>query len=268
MSRRFNRITGIQGVTQGGNATVSLPGGRRYHGITLYTRVDGTLTACADVIRNVRIIVGGRTIRDLSAALILKIAKLNGITPATGELPIFFSEPWRRSVMGEESVSWDMGGINSFQIEVSLKSPGGTIGLSGTSIIDFIRNRNQEGELGNFIVHQNVIAFNPPAGQSDFDTLPIRHPIQRLLLDSNAQINSVDVTVDGSNVYEVTKTENTRELTKNGFDPSQFAFPVVFDHTQQITDSLEVGRTLNLRADMNSSAALGILVEATKPGFI
>jgi hypothetical protein len=269
--RQLNRITGIEGVTQGGNATVSLPTGRRYHGVKFYARVNGVLAPIETVIGKVRAIVNGVTVRDLTALQILGIAQANGLDPSEGELPIFFSEPWRASVMGEEATSWDMAGQNSFKYELQIleqDEPTDVVQISGVMEFDYIRNRNQEGKPMLAIIRQSVTTYNVPAGQYDMDTLPVRFPIQRIWLDGPEAISAVEVTRDSEKVYEVTNAQNQNELADYKIDGTTFAFPIVFDFTQQITDGLEVARTLNLRVTSEEPQAIGAIVEAVAPGFL
>jgi hypothetical protein len=216
----------------------------------------------------VRLIVNGVVMRDLLPAQILGIAKMNGITPVTGHLPIYFSEPWRASVLGEESTSWDTFGQNTFTIEIGIDSGATAPGLKTLAVYDFGRNVS-DGNPFLAIVKQTQIAFNAPAGQFDMTTLPIRNPIQRIELVAASGITSVEVTRDSEKVYEATTAENAALLQAHGLsDPTEFAFPIVFDASQQISDNLTVDRDLVVRAVSGGAQTVTAVVEHRAPGYV
>lgn len=95
--RQKNTLTGIEGVIAGGVATANAPVGRRIHALKIFYTESGSPADVLAGIEYVRCIVNGVHIIDLTPEQILAIPKLNGITPVTGELPLYFSEPWRAS---------------------------------------------------------------------------------------------------------------------------------------------------------------------------
>jgi len=273
--RIINYINGIEGVATGGIATANIPTGRRYHGLKIFvfgndgaTPTPAVYTDPADILESVRMIVNGVVIRDLTPSQIRRIALLNGQTVGNNEVPMFFSEPWRASVMGEEATSFDLAGQAKATLELKFRS---TVNAPSAKILasyDFGRNVDN-GKPFLAIVKQLRFTYNVPSGRSDLTTLPTRFPIQRVLLDvSTGTINNAEVYRDGAQVFEASNAENARLLADYKLAGAQFGFPIVFDAEQQISSALLVDRELNVRVDCSGAATLTALVEHRANGYI
>jgi len=272
--RRINYINGISGVAPGGVATLNMPRERRYHGLKIFASVTETVagnsTASsdpADVIENVKLIVNGIAIRDLTPAQIVKLAQANfGGIAVTDHIPVFFSDPTRATIIGEEATAWDMFGQSTFVMEVKLK--GGTTNPQVTvqASYDFGRNRNKGAPFLN-IVKQHALTYNAPAGEFDIVNLPIDLPIQRMHIEpSGGTISLVEVEADGETVHEATKSENDALHLDYGID-SPFGYSVIFDHEQQLTSPLKVQRSLNLKPTFSASNNATIVLERIARGY-
>lgn len=268
--RYINRITGIEGVVSGGLATFSLPTGPRYHALKLSTFLDGAPEPYDQMIDRVRLKVNEISIWDVSAA---SLYSENGMEDQSGSnnaiLPLFFSNPARADKVDEALTAWDTFGERSFKVELQLKS--GLVGVPtivGQSIFDYgatIVN----GQRVKTIVKKTEATFNAPSGFYDIDTLNIRYPILRLLMKKAADdINEVEVTADSVRVLETTKAQNTQNLLDYGLDASLFAFPICFDYTEQLTDFLEVSKSLNVRVNSTASGAITVIQHSVAPGFM
>lgn len=266
--RIVNRIAGIEGVAAGATVSFKLPVNRRYHALKLFTTVDGAATAASTVIDRVRMFVNGPAVVDATVARLLSRALLNRKTPAVGELPLPFSEPWRADKEDEQITAWDMFGETSFEVQLQMAAaPGGVPGVTGFAEFDYGQTL-VNGQPVKEIIRLVEVGKNAVLGLNDFDNLPIRWPIQRVLLFGASAINSVEVTQDGNKVYEVTTAQNAAMLDDFGLDASQARFPICFDFTERITDSLRVARDLNVRFDSAAAQAVTALVESRAPGFI
>lgn len=269
--RTINYVNGIEGVISGGTSTVNVPINRRYHALKLFVGATISGTPSTDptaILDYVRLIVNGTPMRDLTPAQILAIADLNGQTVGAGELPIWFSEPWRASVIGEESTSWDMFGQTKFVVEVKFKSGLTVPTLAVLASYDFGRNVS-DGKPFLAIVKQLQQTYNAPSGNYDVTTLPIRFPIQRVLLQtSTGAINSIEVYRDNDKVYEGTAAQNTRFLADYGLDGTAFSFPYVADYEQQISSPLIVDKDLNVRVNSASANTLTVVTEHRANGYV
>jgi len=262
-----NYINGVEGVVSGGTATVNIPINRRYHALKIFVGATA-LTAATDILEYVRILVNGVVMRDLSPADIINIAKLNGITPAAGEVPVYFSEPWRASVIGEEATSWDLFGQSKCTLEIRFKTglTAPTAAVSAT--FDYARNVS-DGKVFLSIVKQTKQTYNAPAGVYDITTLPTAFPIQRVLLNtSTGTISFVEVTRDNEKVLEATSAQNTAFLLDYKLAAANFSFPVVFDFEQQISSALIVNKELNVRVTSSAANALSVIVEQRVPNYV
>lgn len=265
--RIVNRISGIEGIVAGGSPTFKLPGNRRYHGIKLFTTISGGLSLASNVVDRIAIAVGGVTIRDISVTRLLALAALNGYTPATGEIPIPFSEPARADKIDEQITAWDMTGEGALEVRLQIASGATSPGVTGIAMFDYGQTLIG-GKVAKNIVRITELTKNAVSGQNDFDNLPIRDPIQRITLFASSAITAVEVTADRNKVYEVTSAENARVLADYGLVGSAAAFPICFDFTEQVTDALVVARDLNVRFTSSAAQAVTAVVEARAPGFI
>ena len=267
----LNRITGLEGVAQGASPRVKMQCDRRYHGLKFFFTLAGVATDPTTLCERVRLFVNGKTVRDVPASYLIMIAKLNGITPKTGELPIFFSEPARADKIDEVWTAWPMQDETSFEVELVLKQLAGedaakAVGVTGLQSFDYGR-LTVDGKEVRRIITQKVISKNAAAGQNDFDNIPIKNPIQRVHLVSSKTINSVEVTADSTKVYETTAAINDSVLNDYGLVTQPGAFPVLFDHRERIDDALPVAADLNIKFDLAEAATVFALVEAGASSF-
>lgn len=264
-----NYINGIEGVTAGGTSTVNVPINRRYHWLKAFVAGNNgaATTNPVDLLDYVRLIVNGVVMRDLSPAHIIGIAKLNGITPAAGELPLYFSEPWRASVVGEEATSWDLFGQSKCTLEMKWKA--GLTALTCAVLASFDYGRNAaDGKPFHAIVKQLAFTYNAPAGNYDVNTLPKSFPIQRVLFSASAgTISQVEVTRDNEKVVELSSAQNLAVLKDYRLDGSFFSFPLVFDAEQQISSALIVNKELNIRVTSSAANSLTAIVEHRAPDY-
>lgn len=260
--RLINYIPGIQGVASGGIGTVNVPVNRRYHSLRiLTTNAAGTLTDATTIVSLVELVVNGIVVRSGAPATFINIAKTYRYTPATGEIPIFFTEFWRNeSPRAAEATSWDMFGQQTFVVRLTFLSPGGGVGIQSIlADFDGKRNvrRNEKGELEPFlaIVKQTDISIVCASGTNDITTIPTSWPIQRLFLDVSANaITSVQFYADNNvKVLESTKAENAIVLNANDITATFFEYPIIFDYDDRIDSNL---RTSSLDLRVVTSGAL------------
>ena len=266
-----NYINGVEGVVAGGTATVNVPINRRYHAIKAFVSATVGGSPSTDptaILDYVRQIVNGVVIRDLTPAQYLAIADLNGQTVGAGELPFWYSEPWRASVIGEESTSWDMFGQTKFTLEFKFKTTAVSPSLVVEGSYDFGRNIS-DGKPFLAIVKQLSQTYNAPSGKYDVTTLPIRFPIQRILCQaSTGTIDDVEVYRDNEKVHEGTDDQNARFLADYGMDGTAFTYPIAFDYEQQISSPLIVDKDLNVRVNSSASNTLTVITEHRANGFV
>lgn len=276
MTPRFvNYVPGIQGVAAGGIATVNVPVNRRYHSLRiLTTNAAGTLTDSTTICSLVELVVNGIVIRSGPPAAFINIAKTYRYTPATGEIPIFFTEFWRNeSPSAAEATSWDLFGQASFVIRLTFLSPGGGVGIQSIlADFDGKRNlrRNAQGQMEPFlaIVKQFDVSITAASGVNDITNLPTSYPLQRIFTDISANaISRVEVFADNNvKVWEGTKAENQILLNANDITATFFEYPVIFDYDARVGSNLSTSQ-LQVRVTTTGAATLTFRVHQMVNGF-
>ncbi len=281
--RIINYINGMQGVAAGAVATLDIPVNRRYHALKLF--VSGTFNAAPstnpeELISSVQLLVNGVVIRDLRPGDVIKIAKLNGITPDTtnGETPFYFSEPWRASVIGEESTSWDMFGQQKFTLQVTFNSVSVTGAFPITNLaaaveasFDYGRNYDDKGQFFLAIVKQLRFGYSAPIGSVDLTNLPMQFPIQRIHFSPSTGTLSSLIVYNNSIKAMEGLTAQLNDFYKDFklVPASGFALSAIFDHTQQISDALKVeNNSLDVQPVCSAANNLTVIVEHRANGYV
>lgn len=210
-------------------------------------------------------IVNGAVMRDIGANRSIQIARINGYTPADGELPVFFTEPWRKIVDHDQATAWDLIGQSTYQIIFGIATGITSPSLLGTYEFDYLRNaRMVGGKEVLFLrpIKQHEFSYNAPAGQFNVTSLPVDYPIQRLFLAETGQasITQVELYQDGNKVVEGTYLQNNQGLTQYGFVPTVFDYPIIFDPDQRLGKALKVDN-LVVRVTSAAPATLACVME-------
>lgn len=247
---------------------------RRYHGLKIFASVTETAAGNAtastdprDIIDGVKLIVNGVVVRDLTPAQIIMLAQANfGGVAVDDHIPIFFSDPTRATIIGEEATAWDMFGQDSFVVEFKLKSGTTNPKITTQATFDFDRNTSDGRPFLN-IVKQHSLTWNSPQGEYDIVNIPTELPIQRLHIQpSTGTVSRCEVNADGENVFEASKVENDALHQDYGID-SPFGFSVIFDFEQQLTSPLRVQRELNVKPTFSATNNTSIVLERIARGY-
>lgn len=207
--RLINFLSGINGVSPGGQAIINLPTNGRYHRIILDTTEAGAVAAVGSIITGVKIIVNGIPMRDITPANIIKICQANGYFPLKGELPLLFTEPWLMAgVMNEpdDILSWDLAGQSTFSIQLTINPASTVPGVQGTVEFDYQRNALPSGQPFLQPVAHHEFSLPIVSGRNDITILPFSFPIRRMWLQGSSagNIQSVELYQDGTKVMEAT----------------------------------------------------------------
>lgn len=266
-----DRITGINGVAAGGVATAELPTGRRYHGLTLYYKTNANQATIEADISFIRLSVNGILLRDIRPAELFIENTANGRAFVAGEIPIFFSEPWRATVMEEQATSWDMYGQGTFTVDIGIAAGAVAPTIDGISTYDYQRNDGKEGRPGANIVKwiRNTFVF-AAAGDLEIKTLP-KGMLHRVTLFGPASApTAVRVEVNSKVQMDLTLVRLTNLLAKYGITAQALTFPAYYDYTQQIIDALPVGALDDYNMRVTSAGAQNVvaLTQVRVPGYM
>lgn len=269
MSQRFlYNITGIQGVAAGAVATVNLPPNFRYHGLTLNLLANNVAADVTTIASNIKLKVGGVTIRDFSPAQAVNKAKMYKITPALGELPIFFSEPWMADPRIAEMFSWDMWRQGRFTMEITFLSPAGGPGVAAiVAEVDTIRNERKNAQTGKMDPFLRIIKEKTEtfifggAGVLSNTNLDRSLPIRRLLCTSSANdVTTVELLADSVNVFQqITIAQMENVLNHYGIDGTFFNAALVFDFDDLGRSKLVAAGSLELKLNATGAQTLSIM---------
>lgn len=179
---------------------------------TATVTVGGTATAVdpATFFSSIKLLVNGVNMRDINPIDILKISMANGYFPRLGELPIFFTPPWRNVNQQNEVNSWDLFGQSTFQMQMGISSTVTSPSLSGVQEFDYMRNvmPGPKGELVPFLQPMAQHSFTWPivAGRNDINTIPFSFPISRMWFQGSTagQITQVEIYQDNNKILEAT----------------------------------------------------------------
>ena len=276
--RIVEKVAGVEGAVVGGSALIKLPVNRRYHWVKIF--VEGTANSVAlkadKLIGKINQYVSTQLVRDTNAAFCRWLPQLNGLAaPADNCVPLYYSEPWRATVMDEQASAWDVFGETEFTIKADIAADDGAgneiTGFKFYVICCYDGGQATITRNGQSVVVRNIVKHLPTfvnAGGGSHDVtgqIPIKNPIQRLYLQT-VDVTKVEVLADGFKVKEQTLAELTEELKDYGFNTavsgSPVKFPVIFDPAQQLFDALAVQRDLVVRVYSAAGGQMPILIES------
>lgn len=214
-------VAGGTGYTTGDTITITDATGTGFVGTV--TAAAGVVTAVAvtstgtaspvnpaTLITSLKLLVNGVNMRDINVLDVLKIATANGQQLRLGELPIYFTAPWRNVNQQNELESWDLFGQSTFQLQIGISSVASLPSLIGTMEFDYMRNA-RPGPNNSVVPFLQPLAqhsFTWPivAGRNDINTLPFSYPISRMFFQGSdpGEISQVEIYQDGNKVFEGT----------------------------------------------------------------
>jgi hypothetical protein len=179
----------------------------------------------ATMLTSIRLLVNGVNMRDITPGNVIAISQANGYLPLLGNLPIFFTAPWRTSNVHNEISSWDMNGQSTFQVQIGISGTVTSPGVTGVYIFDYNRNAvpvaGNPNQLQAFLqpVSQHQFSFPLVAGRNDLNQLPFSYPIARLWFNTvtAGNITQVEIYQDGNKIFEATTSQMLEQYSEWGF---------------------------------------------------
>lgn len=279
--RETGYINDISGVVPGGNATAKFPLGRRYHDMKVYVEAliegdpdgapgvfDTVTNDVTKVLESVKLMVNTKTQRELDVANILKITETNfpGMS-FTSHLPIFFSKPTRQNILAQEANAWPMfNGVFGFEGRFKLKplseirNP--VIRISATW--DYSEGvTDAKGNVVLDIEKWTTQSLNAPAGEHNIPNIDfVNRKLQRIHFATTAgTISQVKVDADDRTRIEATKAELDDRYKDYGM-VSPYELSLIFDHENQLTSPLMVGRMLNITPTFSDANNTLMIIES------
>jgi hypothetical protein len=217
-------------------------------------------------------------------------AKFNAVPIGLGQLPIFFTEPWRQFTRFPEITAWDMAGQSSFQVQIGFNSGFITPGMTGDMEFDYIRNTSAGGVVSTLYqqllaagsapnpilapISRHAFTFQLNAGLNLFGQgqIPFNFPILRMHLIGSipGNLTQLEVLQDSNKVEEgfiITQNNGgqlgqiNEMLTEYGFVPSVFDTSYVADMNNRIDTALKCKSNLQLKVYSAIAQSLTVIQE-------
>lgn len=259
MPRRPVSTNSFNAVGAGQTATVDLPVGPRvYHQLRLLygtsTAGGANQTNIEAEISQIRLKVNGKAQRTFSAAELFKINALHNRPFNTGQLPIFLGEPWRRTTQGSDALAWGMADVATFQVEVDVAA-----GATGPTLDARVVVEEAARPMGPIAKWKRLTQPITAIGITTNTTFP-RVDDYYSIYAFSSNISDVEVKLDQQEVFKLTAAQLQYLLEDQDFTWVSGLFPVKFDFTRRVSDSLKMmkpngQRASELRVDWNMSTA-------------
>ena len=269
----------VSGVAAGGTATVEFPLGPRYFTAWLYYQDGGGAIDILTAIEEIRVLINGKIQRRFTAAEVNAVNLLRGaeygVQPIAGDdaiLPLYFAQPWMRTLQGENDLAFGTGNVASFQLQIDFAAGLTTPSLQVyASIDDAVEPGAQPGtfrkvSLGRIIktrkINQNVTA----TGLNVLNSLEKLGDAYEFIHAESANISEVKIYVDNLQVYSATKAMADAYLAQYGMTPVAGSFDIFWDADRQIGSLLQTANNngqliqeFRVEFTMSSAASFDIL---------
>ncbi len=264
MARRLVSLPSFSAVAAGQTAAIDLPVTDVYHGLRIKyntTVAGGPTRATAEAhIPQIRVKVNGKVQRRFSLKQLNALNAYHGIPFTAGDatkpaiFPIYFSEPWRRSAQGEDSLGWGMADVETFQVEIDLDAAAAGASLSMVGI-----KEKGNRPMGPIVKVRNFRVPVSAVGVVNLTTLPKQDAYYALHANSS-DIADATVLVDQEEIFRMTGDDANAYYAEQGFTPQSGWFHIDFAATARVADALPMrdtagNRVRDFRVDYNMTAA-------------
>ena len=272
---RIKQLPTFDSVAPGKKAVVNLPLGLRYHVVWLELGNNAVAAnTITDLVDDIVVKINGKPQRIATGDQTNQLNGVNGpqfLLSATGvdgqvtrrlHLPIYFAEPWRKSVDEVAALALRANGIESLQIEVGMKAGLAAPLLSGWYEFDY-DNR----PIG-IISKWNRRDFSAVGSSVDISTIDKRDFIEAVHLFPTSDgkfVSDVKLTANGEEIRDrITTVQNAATLLGREMNPDTSATPrydLVFDYDDPVNGALPTQangapiKELTLKLTWNAAAA-------------
>lgn len=233
--RRIGEVSSFQNVAPGAKATIDLPADRRYHVLHLNYKTNANRATIEADIKLIKVYLNGIPQWEITAKELLAIYERHGHTFSAGMLPLYFSEPWRRTTQGEDSTALaTLGRFRTFQIEVEFDAAAVAPTLECFADYDFAAiTANEIRAMRKFVRQQVPVAA---VGPHTLTNIPNNGSLHGIHCFENAvdDITSVRVKVNDAVIYDIPRVVADTILKDQGGVPVAGVFHIAFDRTERV----------------------------------
>ena len=272
---RIKQLPTFDSVAAGKKAVCNLPLGLRYHTITLELGNNAVAAnMITDLVDDIVVKINGKPQRIATGDQTNQLNGVNGaahLLTATGvdgqatrrlRLPIHFAEPWRKSVDEVQALALRANGINSFQLEVTMKAGLAAPLLSGWYEFDY---DNRPIGLISKWTRQDFSAVGTSVDITTINKVDFIEAIHLFPTSDGKFVNDVKLTANGEELRDkITNVQNAATLVGREMNPDTSATPrydLVFDYDDPVNGALPTqtnGQPINeltLKLTWNAAAA-------------
>lgn len=237
--RRIAELGSFQNVVAGSKATLDLPVDRRYHSLKIGYKRSGAAATRAQMessISLIRLLLDGVVQWELSAKQLFATHDIHGYPVTSGVLPLFFSEPWRRSPAGEDNLAWAVQGeVRTFQVEIDIAGTAVSPALECYSEFDNVQA--PLAPIRKFTRQQVPVAAT---GLHTLDQIPgigNLHALHCFEAAAN-DVKSIRAELEQQIVFEAPRYIADELNKAHGGAPVAGVFSLRFDRTERVSDML------------------------------
>jgi hypothetical protein len=272
-----NPINNIPAPVSGGLVSFFLPIGVRHHAFSLFLTSAGSATAVSSTnLQRVRVIIDNVTLIDWDWASIYNYFTRKGYSAATGEIPIFFSDPALAGLRNWAAGSIDTKqGITSMQVQVQL----GTIttpGLSGSYHFDNFPNQRRVGmstpptyAYFNTPIKKYAQVENLPAsGNFDITDISPSYPLDTITIYGvGSNITYLRCQLDSVTIFEGTPAQIAQRILQYGVVTPSGTIVLPFTYDKQSPRSSARFSNIDILVTNSSTSgiAAGLGIEVQLP---
>jgi hypothetical protein len=271
----FNNVPS-SAVPAGTVAVCDLPRDRRYHTlfITATAVSGGTATAnAADVIQEINLTINGKSQRRLTPAQLRAMNAFNGAGYNGSDLNtlvVHLREPWFTDPKDQHALSWGMGGVTSFRIEVTLKSGITSTVILGSYVAD--EGRDDKGNLiGIGVIKKTKSDFVGVSTTGDIlvRNLSFEGFVKRMHFESSA-ISAIDFRANGRTVFEVATSNLAAFYAAQGLTAISGYTTVNFDELNHLILGVDAASLANseIKVTNQTATSFNILHEFLAPALL
>lgn len=232
--RRIGELSGFQNVVAGAKATIDLPADRRYHALILNYKTNAARATIEADIKLVKVYLNGLPQMEITAQELLAIYERHGHEFTAGMLPIYFSEPWRRSAQGEDSMALEtLGRFRTFQVEVELDAGALAPALELFADYDFNQSGDPIRVMRKFVRQQIPVAAVGPYTLNNIPSNGSIHGLHCFEAAAN-DITNVRVKQNDAEIYNASREIGDAILKGQGGGPVAGVFSIAFDRTERV----------------------------------
>ncbi|PCJ90943.1 MAG: hypothetical protein COA52_09680 [Hyphomicrobiales bacterium] len=237
MTRYVGEQSAFSNVQPNTTATIDLPVDRRYHVLWIKYKTNANRATIETDILRIKVMLNGIVQWEISPKELFAIYERHGYTFIDGYLPLFFSEPWRRSPAGEDSTGWQLfGNIRTFQIDVEIAP-----GANAPALECFSQYDRKPGGLGlirKYTRQQVPVAATGPHTLNNVPGSGSLHGFH-CFETTQGDIANVRVKVNDFEVFNADRALAEALIQPAGGKPVAGMFPVAFDATERVADRID-----------------------------